>query len=57
MSALGRWGTARTLPILGILSAVLMMTFCARMVRKMGGGALCGHGRLRLSHPARLGVR
>ena len=39
------WGGWWIFPLLGLLFIVLMMVFCARMMRGMMGGAgLCGHG-------------
>jgi hypothetical protein len=39
------WGGSWVFPLLGLLFIVVMMVFCARMMRgMMGGGAMCGHG-------------
>lgn len=39
------WGGWWIFPLLGLLFIVLMMVFCARMMRgTMGGAGMCGHG-------------
>lgn len=39
------WGVGWLFPLLGLLFVVVMVVFCARMMRgMMGGGGMCGHG-------------
>jgi uncharacterized membrane protein len=37
------WGMGWIFPLIGLLFVVLMMVFCVRMMRGMGGTAMCGH--------------
>jgi hypothetical protein len=44
------WGGWWIFPLLGLLCIVLMMVFCARMMRgTMGGARMCGHGERHVS--------
>jgi hypothetical protein len=46
------WGVWWIFPLLGLLFIIVMMVFCARMMRgMMGGGGICGHSGGHTSEP------